>query len=666
MFKKIRVRISSVSEVYGPAELVSACSFFRGKIRFGEGFCESVDLSHISGVDKFGARNLNALLFIICFPNDLLVFDMEAALNIMAPANVLVVSRICDYLGTDAFLELRREWFSLWQLTFPETALRFIDSKAPAVIEALYFAKISEGFPPDVDLLGIESTIRHSDVQNEFLDDAVSCLLKDSFALSSPLTASFSMSSDQLAAVAVASCVESRFCRACIPRPIPFRHDDLNELVRYRMTALLPKTFLSFLSTNTIPGAQLVIAGGCISEALTCKPSLDPASDVDVWIVGERAAERERLTAFCRALQALASPSGEEPLFCVKGSVVTAYASWLARPVQIIRSNFTTMLELVAHFDLTHVQCAWDGKNDVVMTAGCALAHATKKTRITSWMTTKPIMSRIQKASRRGFDTTPVIDTDTDTDNCDSRYITAEELAACTDRKRRRVMIECMTGGVVAEDMKTAIEISFAEDMMDHPAGDNAIFFKAKYETFDVLACRRKTRPFLVCDSPESWMAACSMVQCAKLVETSFGGLAFLRKDAPIVRTPFAIFHLRILANGNGVAVTMYERSDHQNHSQISRLQSLIGSAKDFACSVRFDEALRFETCLCRGAVIEDAMTGNIVPFEMIESISRESKCARVSVDAAALLSIEEINGTVLQVVNHVLSMRIDLSTVGE
>jgi hypothetical protein len=680
---KIRARVCSVSEVYAPAELVAACSFFRGKICFGEQFCESVDLSHILGVKEFGARNLNALLFSICFPN-VLFYDTEVALNLMAPENVLVVARICDYLGTTSFLELRRAWFSSWQMTYPETALTMIDSKAPAVIEALYSAKIDVGTPPDVELLGIESIIRHSDVQDAFLDDAACCLVNRSFSPSSSLSPfSFSsVSSDQLAAIGVTSCVESRFCRVCVPRPIPFRHIGLKEVVIPYLAGLLPKNFLSFLRTIVIPGAQVVIAGGSVSEAFSRNPSPDPSSDVNVWIVGEKAAKRARMTLWCRLLQALVSPmTGEEPLFSVKGSAVTAHASWLIRPVQILRTNFRTMLELVSHFDMTHVQCAWDGKNDVVMTAGCALAHITKKTRISSWMTTKPMLSRVEKASRGGFDATHILD---DTDNagyCDSRrYVTPKELAACVDVKRRRSMIERMTGGLVAEDVKAAIEMSFAEDLVDHPPGDisnsNAVFFKAKYETFDVFACRRNSRPFLVCDSLESWMLACSMVQCGKFVSTSTehdGGLVFLRKDAPVVRTPFAIFELRTLGIGNGVAVTLFEKSGYENNSQLSRLRALIGSAKDFPCSVRFDEEraatkspLRFETLLCEGAIIEDSMTGKIVPFEMIENISKEPKCARVSVDAAALLSIEDMNGTILHVVNYVLSMRIGLDTIEE
>ena len=122
---RINVRVGPCVEIYAPGELAAVCEFFQAQKRVAGGDCATVDLSHITGVREFGAQNINTLLFCICFPKNIFVYKDVLVFQLMASCNIQVISRICDYLGI-AFLDLRREWFTSWQIAFPETAFTML------------------------------------------------------------------------------------------------------------------------------------------------------------------------------------------------------------------------------------------------------------------------------------------------------------------------------------------------------------------------------------------------------------------------------------------------------------------------------------------------------------------------------------------------------------
>ncbi|BCU03291.1 hypothetical protein [Pandoravirus japonicus] len=143
-----------------------------------------------------------------------------------------------------------------------------------------------------------------------------------------------------------------------------------------------------------------VLAGGCVVDAVQCRPLRARLSDgdMDVWVVGIDDAARR--ASFQRIVVHLAEALPRHRL-TVCGSVVTlALPSAPAESVQVIFTDARCGGDVIARFDLSHAAAYYDGRSVWAMW-DCAWSLVTRRTDAIGGRRVR--RARLDRAARKGF-----------------------------------------------------------------------------------------------------------------------------------------------------------------------------------------------------------------------------------------------------------------------
>lgn len=151
--------------------------------------------------------------------------------------------------------------------------------------------------------------------------------------------------------------------------------------------------------TGSFPWENVIMAGGSISVLLNDpnKNNIRPQSDFDFFIYG---GETERIAAAKRLFDWFATDQTTDVYYGIIGSVAHLYLVGFRHKIQIIITSYSSAYDVISHFDMSHIQSAFQG-SDVICTAA---AITTFRNRMTTFEYTKCIRDdRLLKALLRGF-----------------------------------------------------------------------------------------------------------------------------------------------------------------------------------------------------------------------------------------------------------------------
>lgn len=121
---------------------------------------------------------------------------------------------------------------------------------------------------------------------------------------------------------------------------------------------------------EAFPWENVVVAGGsasrCVNSGFNLNSKVARQSDVDLFIFAKKF--EDRAAVFEKVMRWFGNPAlkpGDRPFafYGIRGSVTTVELRDVKRKFQIISINCSNPYEIVARFDLTHIQwCMWNGK----------------------------------------------------------------------------------------------------------------------------------------------------------------------------------------------------------------------------------------------------------------------------------------------------------------
>lgn len=136
-------------------------------------------------------------------------------------------------------------------------------------------------------------------------------------------------------------------------------------------------------NTTPFPFANVMFAGGAITKlvARDYSAAAARASDADLFIFGANFEERARV--FDEVLAWFTSDRPNHVYYAVRGSVATIYIKDIRRKFQVISIDSVTPYDVIAHFDITHIQWGWVN-GGLVATPGACQAMVEKITRVSN------------------------------------------------------------------------------------------------------------------------------------------------------------------------------------------------------------------------------------------------------------------------------------------
>jgi hypothetical protein len=197
----------------------------------------------------------------------------------------------------------------------------------------------------------------------------------------------------------------------------------------------------------------IVMAGGATLHCLSSKKKENVSSDIDIWVYGEK--KQERIDIF-RNIMTYLDNCGDDVFYSMNGSVMTVIIGGMRRNIQVILTSCKTKFEVIAKFDLSQVQCLFDGEK--VLATDLFLDSMKHQV---SFFNKQPSDVRIIKTYENGFDISEVvIDCDYDKllSKCEEEYEIMQNkyfyFDKVEDKRRLKYMISSVfRRGVVFDNL---------------------------------------------------------------------------------------------------------------------------------------------------------------------------------------------------------------------